>query len=354
MSIHFHSRQRGIALIMVLLIIVVLAGLASIFAMRMKVETTLARNANHDVELEWIGRSGVEAMKWLLAQASQGQDGQVDFRNSIWAGGSGMDSNNMAAQFPNPYELGDGRSFGWKIEDLDRKFNINSTDPEVLRHGLTMVGVDPGAHSTIIDSILDWRDIDDDPHPSGVESDHYQSLESPHFAKNGPIDDISELLRINGVTPAMFWGSSAQGVMSRLPPAMQSHFDEPIYAVGLKDVFTALSGRAININTADATQLQVVPGIDENIAQAIISRRAGPDGVDGSSDDTPFRNANELSSIAGIPPPVFQRIAGYLSTRSFVFEARIEARVDNQTRNFVAVLRRNSPRDVQLLSFYWH
>ena len=347
-------QQSGIALIIVLLVITVLAILAGGFAYSMKVETKLARNSNHDPELEWIGRSGVEAAKYVLSLEAQGPGGQLDYLNSVWAGGTGLDTNNMAAQFPlDNYELAPGRSFSVKITDLDRKFNINMANQDILRQALMLVGVDPSAQSVIIDSVLDWRDPNDDAGTSGAESSHYQALNPPYFAKNGPIDDISELLRINGVTPAMFWGSSPQGMVSRIPQAMRSRFDEPTYAVGLRDLFTALSSRAMNVNTASAIQLQILPPIDENVAQAIISRRAGPDGAEGTTDDTPFRNPGEISSIAGLPPPVFQQIGPYLTTRSMIFEARITAKVDTQTRDYIAILRRNSPRDIQLLSLYW-
>ena len=51
--------------------------------------------------------------------------------------------------------------------------------------------------------------------------------------------------------------------------------------VGLVDLFTPLSGRLVNINTASVDALQVLPQIDENVAQAIRMARAGPDGVEG-------------------------------------------------------------------------
>src|SRR5512145_465371 len=105
-------QQSGIALIIVLLVITVLAILAGGFAYSMKVETKLARNSNHDPELEWIGRSGVEEAKYVLSLEAQGPGGQLDYLNSVWAGGTGLDTNNMAAQFPlDNYELAPGRSF---------------------------------------------------------------------------------------------------------------------------------------------------------------------------------------------------------------------------------------------------
>lgn len=53
----------------------------------------------------------------------------------------------------------------------------------------------------------------------------------------------------------------------------------------------------VNINTASVELLTRIPAIDDNLAQAIVQRRAGPDGVDGTEDDTPFRNVGELGGI---------------------------------------------------------
>ncbi|MGD0744416.1 MAG: type II secretion system minor pseudopilin GspK, partial [Verrucomicrobiota bacterium] len=62
-----HSSD-GIALIIALIAILVLSALAAGFALTMKVETRLAFNANSETQLYWLGRSGVELTRWLLAQ----------------------------------------------------------------------------------------------------------------------------------------------------------------------------------------------------------------------------------------------------------------------------------------------
>ena len=72
MDIRLHRRQAGIALIITLLIVMVFGILAGGFAYSMKVETKLARNASHNVEAEWLGRSGIELARYILAQEAIG------------------------------------------------------------------------------------------------------------------------------------------------------------------------------------------------------------------------------------------------------------------------------------------
>jgi len=63
--------QSGIALIVVMISIFVLAILAGGFAFSMKIETKLARNANNETELEWLGRSGVEYARYIIAEQAK-------------------------------------------------------------------------------------------------------------------------------------------------------------------------------------------------------------------------------------------------------------------------------------------
>ena len=65
-------------------------ALAARFAFTMKVETKLARNASFDAEFEWLGRSGVELARYVIAQEGLVPGGgQVDSLNQKWAGGPG-------------------------------------------------------------------------------------------------------------------------------------------------------------------------------------------------------------------------------------------------------------------------
>src|SRR5436190_21160635 len=129
MRITFKPSQSGIALIMVMLISVVLAILAAGSAYTMKVETKLARNASVDTDMEWLGRSGVEVARYILAQEGlMPGGGQVDSLKQYWAGGPG-ETNSPFADMAFPWKLAFGEIDRPKIIDCDRKVNINRIDP---------------------------------------------------------------------------------------------------------------------------------------------------------------------------------------------------------------------------------
>ena len=72
--------------------------------------------------------------------------------------------------------------------------NVNTANALELQQVLTAMGVDANDISVVSDSILDWRDTDDAQHVAGAESDYYQGLNPPYYAKNAPLDSLSELL----------------------------------------------------------------------------------------------------------------------------------------------------------------
>jgi general secretion pathway protein K len=107
----------------------------------------------------------------------------------------------------------------------------------LVRGGNQTTGVDKDTETdieTIVDSILDWRDCDDEEHLNGAETKYYHGLPRPYAAKNNFFDSPDELMRIKGVTPDIFFGHDG------LP--------------GLVDVFTPYPrGEAILINAKQVT-----------------------------------------------------------------------------------------------------
>jgi general secretion pathway protein K len=351
MKIRFQNSKSGIALIVVMIAVFVLSVLAGAFAYSMKVETKLATTANNQADLEWLGRSGVEYARWILAQT---MNCPYDSLNQRWAGGPGgaCDTNGPLADIPlTDVQIPDSAgSFSIKITDLERKVNVNTADPAMLEQAMKVVGADAEEGATIIDSIRDWIDKDDAAHVNGAESDYYQTLTPPYNAKNGPLDDVSELLLIRGVRDNPEIYSADYADVQRV-----DRFGNPIppkvYNAHLVDVFTAISTGRININTADRNVLQAIPGVDEAMADQIIRVRSGPDGADGTEDDTPFANVGELAS-AGLPQTAAPSLQRYCTVRSATFMVQIDAQIGGTKQTYFAILGRNNQRDIQILSFY--
>lgn len=360
MKITINRKPRGMAIFIVLICLAVLVGMAAIFSYNMKVETKLAYNSNNETDMEWLGRSGFEYAKWILAleMTLPGRAQQFTALNQKWAGGTGETNDVLAGISLTDVPCGDGK-FSIKITDTERKFNINSVafNEALMNEALIQVGVDASEIPEIIACIQDWIDPDEEMHANGAESDYYLAQDPPYSAKNAPLDDISELLLIKGISPEIYWGPNST---NHPPiPLLQKNSitpggvnpTTPLISVGLADIFTTVSNGKLNINTCSETELRMI-GMDEATAQHIISLRAGPDGQDGNEDDVPFDNTGEVIN-AGVPPQMVQLFTQYLTTISSTFEVRVDVEIGQSKRRYYGLLRRNSPSDIQLLNMRW-
>jgi len=342
-----HSRQ-GFAVIVALVAVLVLSILAGSLALFMKVESQLAQNGNDDEKLLWLGRAGVERACWILSQEPQGPTSL----KQIWAGGPGdgpeTNSPLMGISLDN-YQVGDG-SVSLKITELESKLNINRADTPLLTQVLTTMGVDAGSISLVSDSIQDWIDTDDSTRPAGAESDYYQGLTPPYYAKDAPLDDIEELQLIKGVTPLMFKGGSAD---SNSP--FQHHKlgfggtpGQEDYPFGLRDIFTPFSNGRLNVNTADANVLLCLPGMDATSVQNIMTLRESSGGMNDSGGV--IRDLSQLqSAIAN--PQAFQQLQNYCTVHGDTYEVHATARVGVSSREFVAVVFRGG-NSIQIVGFH--
>lgn len=201
---------HSFALIVALMAIFVLSVNAALLWYSMQVDIKLAAKSQNEPQLVWMGRSGVELARWILAQEASVPGEPYDAKNQFWAGGPGGpgETNSILSNISmDHYPIGDG----WvsiKIIDLERFANINSASPQILNQALTAMGMDANDIPTVSDSILDWVQPGDNPRLSGAKNQYYQSLNPPYYCKEAPMDDISELLYVKGVTGAMYFGGA--------------------------------------------------------------------------------------------------------------------------------------------------
>ena len=334
MTLRLAKRDRGIALIIVMIIVAALTVIVTGFAYSMRVENKLAYNTRFNPDMDWLGRSGVELARYLLSKRAPGEE-RMDALHQKWAGGPGRTGMDAMAE-PEPWEqlpmtnvkLGSG-SFSIKITDMERKLNINSAPEPLIRYIIEMNGgVDVTDVDLFIDSLRDWIDPDDNPRLNGAESDDYLSEFPPYYSKNGPLDHITELKLVQGFK------------------------DEPgLYSV-FANHFTAISGGLINVNTASAPVLGLLPGMTPEIAGDIVMYRAGLDGAIGTPDDMPYRSPNQIGEVLapfGMDPSAFQQ---FLATESATFEVEVTAKIGSDTRKYISLLRRLSPQDIRILYFH--
>jgi DNA uptake protein ComE-like DNA-binding protein len=99
----------------------------------------------------------------------------------------------------------------------------------------------------------------------------------------------------------------------------------------------------ININTAPQSVLRCLPGIDDNLARAIISRRQST-GY--------FANIAYLLEIPDLTQDIFKQVAPLVTARSETFRIISEGRVGSDgARQRIEAILHISPHDMRLLSY---
>ena len=131
----------------------------------------------------------------------------------------------------------------------------------------------------------------------------------------------------------MYWGTAENSLAAGTEPSAVDEGEESLnYAYALVDLFTPLSS-GMNINTASADVLQLIPSPGDPAVGIRHRRHArGLDGLEGTEDDEPFENVQQLQQVPGFTREVAANAARFMSVRSSTFEVRVTAEVRKQQR----------------------
>jgi general secretion pathway protein K len=196
--------ERGFAMIAVLLVLAVIGLLGTEFAYSMRLEARAARNFRDAVMAGHLAEAGLEsAIREIAGQGTlvaEGDDGLLTFYTRDRIALKRLPREAVA--------LGDGQ-YSYRITDEAARININNrAAPARLARLLQLLDVEKQERDTIVDSIQDWIDDNDEHRANGAESDdYYLKLPVPYRARNANLESIDELLQIKGVTPALFRGT---------------------------------------------------------------------------------------------------------------------------------------------------
>lgn len=310
------KRERGVILIMALLIVVLVT--AVVVSVSWRFQLSMVRNENrwHGSQARAYMEGGEQLVRKILFE-DRLETGEVDHLGEVWTQISGQ-----------PMQTDEGW-VGGNIEDAHGRFNLNllvrpppqtgqnndnrSKDPwELLSDNqrrfvrlLQTIELESGpvqyqTAMEIIDAIQDWLDPDDQVTGfGGAEADYYQDQDPPFPITNGPMTSVSELSLIKGITPEIYeWLAP---LMIALPP-----------------------GEAMNVNTLKPELLpmlnsksQTLPLTPEN-AKLIEEDRA--QATEGFKSLDEFFNSPNVSGLLGSAEEQ-EKGSLSVSSRYFIFAA---------------------------------
>ena len=190
---HVH-RTDGTILIVTIWVVLVLAGLALVFARSIRVAAIVGANHVASLEAECIANGASEYVMAKLASSTEEETSVL------------MESQPYEAmQIGKGYfwvlrsNLEDEREFNYGLTDESGKINLNSASEEML---LRL----PGMTAELAASIIDWRDEDSEISPGGAEDEYYLLLSQPYNCKNSPLETVNEILLIKGASEEILYG----------------------------------------------------------------------------------------------------------------------------------------------------
>lgn len=178
-------RERGVALIAVILVVALATSTAAFMAWQQQLEVRRMENLRDQAQASAIAHAAVDWARAILADDAR--DNNVDHLGEDWA----------TALKVLPVEQG---QIAGGITDQQGLFNLNNLsrseeDIAVFRRLLDILRLP----TELADVAADWVDANAEPRlPGGTEDMYYLSLEPPYRAANRPLSGVDGLYRLKG------------------------------------------------------------------------------------------------------------------------------------------------------------
>jgi general secretion pathway protein K len=299
------NKQRGIAVVMAVAVVLLITTAALELHVNERTNLLNAAGMRDRITLEQMAISGIHLAMAVLVKDRL--DSESDSLQEDWADPETMATLvdelqfetgkldikifdelakiqiNALVQFP------EGTDFNKKQHQIWERFtgDLVSVFELLGDQSVEMEETDP---ATIIDSVKDWLDKDDDilSGLNSAESDYYQGLDPPYDCKNGPFDDISEVRLVKGITPELFNGIAGMAGLS--------NYVTVYGCTKVGDNKFSFPGK-VNINTAELPVLKILlPSESEDLAELLIQYREAISGTQYTNDVT---NINWYKNVPG-------------------------------------------------------
>lgn len=238
----------GTALAGVMWMLVLMIAILAVGAQSSRLDSRISLNTIEKMRGRWLCRAGAETAMAYLKEDLTDTDSLLD----DWA-----IENEDLQDVP----LTNG-SYTVIIVDECSKLNLNTVSANQLL-ALDSENMD----ETIAESIMDWRDSDDEPQLNGAESGFYLNLPGGgYLCRNSRFRTPREVLRVRGMTDEFFYGPGnrtlGQGGWSRYLTCYS--------AVNNVD---ASGNPRVNVNSASENELISKLSLSRNQAQWIVQNR---------------------------------------------------------------------------------
>ena len=277
------TRRCGVALILVLWTIAVMALLAGGLSMATRQDVALTGIEQDRITAHWLARAGIErAIAELMDDkvtpnySDSLADWWVDYPAAM------QEAELTGGTFSVMHGEEELDAFVWYgASDESAKLNINVATREQLMKLERMT-------APIVGAILDWRDTNVTPEPDGVESGYYSTTRHPYTIRNGPFRTVRELLLVKNVTPELLYRedfngnglldpNEDDGDASAPPDNANGRLDRGWFAYltayAYEKNVDAFGQKRLNLNEVGAGELTQRTGLESWAAESIVQHR---------------------------------------------------------------------------------
>jgi general secretion pathway protein K len=304
-TIGTRRNQQGMALITAVLVVAIVATVATTLALGEQVWFRQVQNMTNRAQAESLRQGALNYAAILLTR--DGNDNKIDHLGELWA-----------KPLP-PLPVEDGM-IAFAVSDAQGRFNLNNLvragqpsppDMAMFQRLLTAQGIDPG----LSEVLRDWLDPDSIVSPGGAEDIEYLSLPQPYRTANQPLQSVDELRLVKGFTAKM---------VEKLRP----------YVTALPVPTT------VNVNTAPEQVLAALfTSLPASVLQPVLDTRV----------DQPF--ADPAQFIARLPSGTSPPPASLYGINTGYFLVTIDIRYGRLQRRTEALIERTSGKPATVL---WH
>jgi len=303
------KKQKGIALITILVMVALATILAATIAQRQKFTAENTAYLMRQNQSLWYAKSAETFFSELLVEDAENA-GDVDYLQENWA--------KPMPAFP----VEDGYVTG-QLYDESGKFNLNSlvddsgqvnvAAKEWFERLLTNVGL----NAQLSEAVIDWQDADNETLGSmGAEDSYYRGLRNAYLPANSKFHAVEELKMVRGFDGEKYL---------QIAPYVS--------AIAVQDA-------KVNINTAPAIVLaSLAESLDVKTVEAVLEQR--------QQNMEHFSNVDELWSLEPFSQAKNENqtaLNALLGVKSSYFQAKIEVMLSERKRQFQTYLLREDKK----------
>ncbi len=303
------KKQKGIALITILVMVALATILAATIAQRQKFMAENTAYLMRQNQSLWYAKSAETFFSELLVEDAENA-GDVDYLQENWA--------KPMPAFP----VEDGYVTG-QLYDESGKFNLNSLVDDsgqvnvAAKEWFERLLMNAGLNAQLSEAVIDWQDADNETlGPMGAEESYYRGLRNAYLPANSKFHAVEELKMVRGFEGEKYL---------QIAPYVS--------AITVTDA-------KVNINTAPAIVLaSLAESLDVKTVEAVLEQR--------QQNMEHFSNVDELWSLEPFSQAKNENqtaLNALLGVKSSYFQAKIEVMLSERKRQFQTYLLREDKK----------